>query len=123
MMRYKWLLMYWLAAAVSGAAAFFIPVAGWALGAGAFTYLTWTIPGWLLTGGLYAGMEQRNTVFGIDNMRFTQLLAGAAVLGCGAGLAFCVHPLAWGGASLLYLSGEWLVIDRLANDRLPRVAM
>jgi len=35
-MRYKWLLLYWLAVAAFGAASFFIPVAGWAFAVGAF---------------------------------------------------------------------------------------
>lgn len=116
-MRYKWLLLYWLAVAAFGAASFFIPVAGWAFAAGAFAYLVAAIPGWLLMGGLFAHMEQRDTTFGIDNRRFAALMAGCAVLASGIGLASGLHFLAWGGASLLYLSGEWVVMDRLLKDR------
>jgi len=116
-MRYKWLLLYWLAVAAVGAASFFIPVAGWAFAVGAFAYLVATIPGWLLMGGFFAHMEQRDTTFGIDNRRFAGLMAGCAVLASGIGLASGLHFLGWGGASLLYLSGEWVLMDRLFKGR------
>jgi hypothetical protein len=121
-MRIKWLLLYWLAVAATGAIAFFVPYVGWAFGAGAFAYLLAAIPGWLLMGGFFAHMENRNTTFGIDNRRFGQLLAGAGVLACGAGLASGLHWLAWGGAGLLYLGGEWLVVDRMFRERAGRTA-
>jgi len=112
-MRTKWLLLYWLAVAVTGAIAFLIPAVGWAFGVGAFAYLVAAIPGWLLLSGFFAHLEQPGTTFGIDNRRFAQLLAGLALLACGAGLASGVHVLAWGGAGLLYAAGEWALIDRM----------
>lgn len=121
-MRIKWLLLYWLAVAATGAIAFFVPYVGWAFGAGAFAYLIAAIPGWLLIGGFFAHMEHRNTTFGIDNRRFGQLLAGAGALACGAGLASGLHWLAWGGACLFYLGGEWLVVDRMFRERARQAA-
>ena len=121
-MRIKWLLLYWLAVGATGAIAFLVPHVGWAFGVGAFAYLAAAIPGWLLMGGFFACMENRNTTFGIDNRRFAQLLGGAGALACGAGLLSGVHVLAWGGAGLVYLGGEWLVVDRVFRERAGRTA-
>jgi hypothetical protein len=113
---------YWLAVAAIGAVSLLIPVAGWAFAAGAFAYLTSAIPGWLFTGGFFAHMEYRSTTFGIDNRRFAGLLAGLGVLACVAGLASRLHWLAWGGTFLLYLAGEWAVMDWMSRAGAPRPA-
>ncbi len=114
-MRIKWLLLYWLTVGATGACAFFIPHVGWAFGVGAATYLLGTIPWWLLAGGFFAHMETRDTVFGIDNRRFAWGIAGLGLLACGAGLASSLHWLAWGGAGLFFLGGEWLLVDRMSE--------
>ena len=44
------------------------------------------------------------------------------VLACGAGRASSLHWLAWGGACLLYLGGEWLIVERMFRERAGRTA-
>ncbi len=112
-MRYRNLLLYWLAIGVLGMLAFRVPFIGFALGIGALLYFVYAIPYWLLFVVFFHQRPYSGKVFGMTRRSFAIRLAiGAAVL-CVGSLLLGWKVLACLGAAVLYYCGEIKLKDRM----------
>jgi len=111
--RYRNLLLYWLAIGVLGMLAFRVPFIGFALGIGALLYFVYAIPYWLLFVVFFHQRPYSGKVFGMTRRSFAIRLAiGAAVL-CVGSLLLGWKVLACLGAAVLYYCGEIKLKDRM----------
>lgn len=112
-MRYRNLLLYWLAMGVLGMLAFRVPLVGFALGIGALLYFVYAIAYWMLFVVFFHQRPYSRMVFGITRRTFaTRLAIGAAVV-CVGSLLLGWKVLACLGAAVLYYCGEIEVKDRM----------
>lgn len=112
-MRYRNLLVYWLAIGVGGMLAFRIPFAGFALGIGALLYFVYAIPYWLLFVVFFHQRPYSPMVFGMARRSFAIRLALGAAAVCIGSLLLGWNVLACLGAAVLFYCGEVELKDRL----------
>lgn len=112
-MRYRNLLLYWLALGVVGMLAFRVPLIGFALGIGALLYFVYAIPYWLLFVVFYHQRPHRLLVFGMARRTFAIRLALGAAVVCIGSLLLGWKVLACLGAAVLYYCGEVELKDRM----------
>lgn len=112
-MRYRNLLLYWLALGVVGMLAFRLPFIGFALGIGALLYFVYAIPYWLMFVVFLQQRPHSRLLFGMARSRLAiRLGVGAAVL-CVGSLLLGWNILACLGAALLVYCGEIVLKDRM----------
>lgn len=112
-MRYRNLLLYWLAIGVLGMLAFRVPLAGFALGIGALLYFVYAIPYWLLFVVFFHQRPYSRMVFGMARRTFAIRLAIGAAVVCVGSLLLGWKVLACLGAAVLYYCGEIELKDRM----------
>ena len=112
-MRYRNLLVYWLAIAIGGMLAFRIPVVGFALGIGALLYFLYAIPYWLLFVVLFHQRPHSPLVFGMARRSFAIRLAIGAAVACIGSLLLGWNILACLGAAVLVYCGEVELKERM----------
>lgn len=112
-MRYRNLLLYWLAISVVGMLAFRVPFAGFALGIGALLYFVYAIPYWLLFVVFFHQRPYHGMVFGMTRCAFAVRLAIGAAVVCVGSLLLGWKVLACLGAAVLYYCGEIELKDRM----------
>ncbi|WP_208278167.1 hypothetical protein [Massilia oculi] len=112
-MRYRNLLLYWLAIGVLGMLAFRVPLAGFALGIGALLYFVYAIPYWLLFVVFFHQRPYSRMVFGMTRRTFAIRLAIGAAVVCVGSLLVGWKVLACLGAAVLYYCGEIELKDRM----------
>jgi len=123
--RYRNLLLYWLALGVVGMLAFRVPFVGFALGIGALLYFVYAIPYWLLFLVFFHQRPHSRLVFGMARRSFAIRLAAAAAVVCIGSLLLEWKVLACLGAAVLYYCGEVELKDRMIAaargyvDRIP----
>ena len=112
-MRYRNLLVYWLAIGVGGMLAFRIPLAGFALGIGALLYFLYAIPYWLLFVVFFHQRPHSPLVFGMARRSFAIRLAIGAAVACIGSLLLGWNILACLGAAVLVYCGEVELKERM----------
>lgn len=112
-MRYRNLLLYWLALGVVGMLAFRVPLIGFALGIGALLYFVYAIPYWLLFVVFFHQRPHSRLIFGMARRTFAIRLALGAAVVCIGSLLLGWKVLACLGAAVLYYCGEVELKDRM----------
>jgi len=111
--RYRNLLLYWLALGVVGMLAFRVPFVGFALGIGALLYFVYAIPYWLLFVVFFHQRSHSRLVFGMARRTFALRLGTAAAVVCIGSLLLGWKVQACLGAAVLYYCGEIEFKDRM----------
>lgn len=112
-MRFRNLVLYWLAVTVGGMLAFMLPGVGFALGIGALLYFVYAIPYWLLFAVVFQHRPQGRQVLGMATRTFAIRLAIGATVVCIGSLLLGWKVLACLGAAVLVYCGELEVKDRM----------
>lgn len=112
-MRYRKLLVYWMAIGVGGMLAFRIPFAGFALGIGALLYFVYAIPYWLLFVVFFHQRPHDPLVFGMARRAFAIRLALGAAVVCIGSLLLGWNILACLGAAVLFYCGDVELKERM----------
>jgi len=111
--QYRNLLLYWLALAVIGMAAFIVPVAGFAFAIGALLYFLYAIGYWLLFVVSLHAQPRSRLVFGMTRRTFAIRLAISAGVVFVGSLLLGWKVLACLAAAVLYYCGESVIKDRM----------